>query len=144
VCLKTLKKFKTLFEEKYDGKSPSRDDTENLFRKFCKNLKGKEERFCYYVGGVETSATGILNKISDPIKNHLPESLICEKLKKADSQICDLKYDKSIDFATVKLNKLKVKDLKKILDNWGEYNACKGCAEKSDFVKKIEELLPKY
>lgn len=40
------------------------------------------------------------------------------------------------------LKKLKVKDLKKILDEWGE--SCKGCAEKSDFIRKITELMPKY
>ena len=43
-----------------------------------------------------------------------------------------------------KLNKMRVGELKKILSNWGEDNACKGCAEKSDFVKKVKELLPKY
>lgn len=40
------------------------------------------------------------------------------------------------------LKKLKVKDLKKILEEWGE--SCKGCAEKSDFIRKITELMPKY
>lgn len=38
------------------------------------------------------------------------------------------------------LKKLKVKDLKKILEEWGE--SCKGCAEKSDFIRKITELMP--
>ena len=27
-----------------------------------------------------------------PLKHHLPIVKICEKLKKADSQVCDLKY----------------------------------------------------
>ena len=52
--------------------------------------------------------------------------------------------DKQIDLTKVELKKLKVKDLKKILSDWGEDNACKGCAEKSDFIKKVEELMPKY
>ena len=39
---------------------------------------------------------------------------------------------------------MRVGELKKILSNWGEDNACKGCAEKSDFVKKVRELLPKH
>lgn len=50
--------------------------------------------------------------------------------------------DKQVDLSTVDLKKLKVKDLKKILDEWGE--SCKGCAEKSDFIRKITELMPKY
>lgn len=40
------------------------------------------------------------------------------------------------------LKKLRVKELKKILDDWGE--TCKGCAEKSDYIRKIHELMPKY
>lgn len=52
--------------------------------------------------------------------------------------------DKEIDLSSVNLKKLKVKDLKKILSNWGEDNACKGCAEKSDFIKVVEDLMPKY
>lgn len=38
--------------------------------------------------------------------------------------------------------KMKVKELKKILNIWNE--DCKGCSEKSDFISKIEGLLPKY
>ena len=50
--------------------------------------------------------------------------------------------DKQIDLRTVDFKKLRVKDLRKILDGWDE--TCKGCAEKSDFVTRIKELLPKY
>ena len=40
------------------------------------------------------------------------------------------------------LKKLKVRDLKKILNDWDE--TCEGCLEKPDFIKRIEELKPKY
>lgn len=40
------------------------------------------------------------------------------------------------------LKKLKVRDLKKILNDWDE--SCDGCIEKTDFIKRIEELKPKY
>lgn len=53
-----------------------------------------------------------------------------------------LSADKQIDLSTVDLKKLRVKELKKILDDWGE--TCKGCAEKSDYIRKIHELMPKY
>lgn len=73
----------------------------------------------------------------------MPANKICkDKLLKKDSQICDLKYEKQIDLDTVDLKKLKVKDLKKILSDWGESTF--GMAEKSDFIQKIEELKPKY
>lgn len=35
-----------------------------------------------------------------------------------------------------------MRDLKKILDNWGE--VCDGCLEKTDFIKRIEELKPTH
>lgn len=53
-----------------------------------------------------------------------------------------LPADKQIDLSTADLRKLRVKELRRILDDWGE--TCKGCAEKSDFIRRIHELMPKY
>lgn len=50
--------------------------------------------------------------------------------------------EKQIDLNAVDLKKLKVRDLKKILNDWDE--ECDGCLEKTDFIKRIEELKPKY
>lgn len=50
--------------------------------------------------------------------------------------------EKQIDLDSVDLKKLKVRDLKKILNDWDE--TCDGCLEKPDFIKRIEELKPKY
>lgn len=54
----------------------------------------------------------------------------------------DISAEKQIDLNTVDLKKLKVRDLKKILNDWDE--VCDGCLEKTDFIKRIEELKPKY
>ncbi|XP_051980377.1 mesencephalic astrocyte-derived neurotrophic factor-like [Xyrauchen texanus] len=115
---------------------------ENALLRACKEAKGKENRFCYYIGATSDAATKIINEVSKPMSYHMPADKICEKLKKKDSQICELKYDKQVDLSSVDLKKLKVKDLKKILEEWGE--SCKGCVEKSDFIRKINELMPKY
>jgi len=56
--------------------------------------------------------------------------------------IISLTTEKVIDFKTVDLKKLKVKDLKNILSSWDE--TCDGCIEKSDFISRIEELKPQY
>ena len=48
--------------------------------------------------------------------------------------------EKPIDLEGVDLNKMRVKDLKKILNTWNE--PCMGCAEKRDFIDKINELKP--
>lgn len=50
--------------------------------------------------------------------------------------------EKQIDLRTVDLKKLKVRDLKKVLNDWDE--SCDGCLEKSDYILRIEELKPKY
>lgn len=50
--------------------------------------------------------------------------------------------EKQIDINSVDLKKLKVRDLKKILNDWDE--SCEGCIEKTDFIQRIEQLKPKY
>ncbi len=95
------------------------------------------------MGGADTSATYIIPEMSKPMSWNMPADKICrEKLLKKDSQICDLKYDKQIDVNAVDLKSLKVKDLKKILNDWGEDT--KGFTEKSEFIQRIEELKPKF
>nr|CAG4646623.1 EOG090X0F26 [Macrothrix elegans] len=139
VCFSVVGKFASglTSDEKKNPKT-----IEDKFRTFCKGAKGKDNRFCYYLGGLEESATGILSELSKPLSWSLPTDKVCEKLKKKDVQICDLRYEKSIDLKTVDLKKLKVRDLKKILSDWDE--TCEDCIEKADFIKRIEQLKPKY
>lgn len=47
---------------------------------------------CYYIGATDDAATKIINEVSKPLAHHIPVEKICEKLKKKDSQICELKY----------------------------------------------------
>lgn len=140
VCVGFLERF---YQSLKDNDVQFNSDTVELaLLKACRDAKGKENRFCYYIGATSDAATKITNEVSKPMSFHMPVKKICEKLKKKDSQICDLKYDKQVDLSSVDLKKLKVKDLKKILEEWGE--SCKGCVEKSDFIRKINELMPKY
>jgi len=139
VCNGFLNKFVSETLEKSDT-TPVK--IEAKLREACKKSKNRENRFCYYIGGLEDSATGILPKVSQPLANHLPVNKVCEKLKKADAQICELRYEKQIDLNKVDLKKLKVRDLKKILSDWDE--VCEDCLEKGDYIKHIEKLKPKY
>ncbi|KAK0161179.1 hypothetical protein PV327_009677 [Microctonus hyperodae] len=139
VCVATVNKFADSLADDVK-KDPKK--IEEQFKKFCKGTKSKENRFCYYLGGLDESATGILGELSKPLSWSLPADKICEKLKKKDAQICDLRFEKQIDLNTVDLKKLKVRDLRKILNDWDEN--CDGCIEKTDFIKRIEELKPKY
>ncbi|XP_034387721.1 mesencephalic astrocyte-derived neurotrophic factor [Cyclopterus lumpus] len=140
VCVTFLGKlYRSLEDDQVNFNSV---DIEKAVVKSCRDAKGKENRFCYYIGATSDAATKMINEVSKPLSHHVPVEKICEKLKKKDGQICDLKYDKQLDLTTVDLKKLKVKDLKKILEVWDE--SCKGCAEKNDFIRKITELMPKY
>jgi len=139
VCVTMLDKF-------IDSLSSDQKSTpakiEKAFKKYCKTTKKDDNRFCYFIGGLEESATGILGEMSKPISWGMPADKICIKLYRMDEQICDLKYDKTYDFATINLKKLKVKELKNILSDWNE--KCKGCTEKQDYIKMIEDKMPKY
>ena len=55
---------------------------------------------------------------------------------------CATLAEKAIDWKTVEIAKMRVKELKNVLEGWGE--SCKACTEKSEYVKRVEELLPKY
>ncbi|KAK7102233.1 mesencephalic astrocyte-derived neurotrophic factor homolog [Littorina saxatilis] len=141
VCISVLDRF---LETMPEDERTDQKKLEKKFEKFCKGLKGKDHKICVNLGAVENSPTRILDKMTQPLSWHMPTTKVCQKLKKADAQICDMRYDKQIDLANTNLKKLRVSELKKILSNWGEDNACKGCAEKADFIKEIEKLMPKY
>lgn len=47
---------------------------------------------CYYIGATSDAATKIVNEVSKPLSHHVPVEKICEKLKKKDGQICELRY----------------------------------------------------
>ncbi|KAG5274180.1 hypothetical protein AALO_G00133110 [Alosa alosa] len=140
VCVSFLGRFYQTLKDN-DVKFSSAE-IEKAFMKTCKDAKGKENRLCYYIGATSDAATKMINEVSKPMSYHVPVEKICDKLRKKDSQICELKYEKELDLSTVELKTLKVKELKKILEHWDE--TCKGCVEKTDFIRKIQELMPKY
>jgi len=60
----------------------------------------------------------------------------------AESNIVLVRTEKTYDYSKLDFKKLKVTELKNILSEWGEQ--CRGCTEKSDYVRLVEELLPKH
>jgi hypothetical protein len=141
VCTKTIDAFADTLS---DSEKTDPDKIDKAFKKYCGKVKvdTKEHRLCYYIGALETSATYAIGDLSKPLSWGIPIEKICrERLSKSNPQICDLKYDKQIDVNAVDLNKLKVKDLKKILSDWGE---TADFIEKSEFIKRINEVKDKY
>jgi mesencephalic astrocyte-derived neurotrophic factor len=139
VCVKFVSKFISTLDEATKS-NPGKIET--AFRKTCKTTKKDDNRFCYYVGGLEESATGMLSEMSKPISWSMPADKVCMKLYRMDKQICDLRYEKTFDFAKVNLKKLKVTELKQILSDWGEN--CRGCTEKDEFIQLVEDVMPKH
>ncbi|CAF0732243.1 unnamed protein product [Rotaria sp. Silwood1] len=141
VCIKTINTFADTLSE---HEKTNAEKIEKAFKKFCSKVKvdTKEHRLCYYIGALETSATYAIGDLSKPLSWGIPVEKICrERLSKTNPQICDLKFEKQIDVNSVDLNKLKVKDLKKILSDWGE---SVDFIEKSEFIKRINEIKDKY
>ena len=93
----------------------------------------KDVKMCYSFNPIKKS-------ISQPFASGMPKKKVCQKLKKDNPDICDSRYPIKIEKKEgekVNYSKMKVKDLKKILDQRG--TKCVGCTEKPDFVKKCEE-----
>ena len=141
VCLKRIGDFQSELKA-----AKTSNEIESGIKTICKTYTDKaDQRFCFYIGGAEDSATSLLRTISSAMQNHFPPLKICDKLKSSDGQICEVKYEqpaKPIDWATIDLNKMRVKELKQILDKWNE--KCEGCTDKSDYVRMIQQLKNKY
>jgi len=140
VCIQVLKDVMENVVKPEDRSNQNK--ISEAIREHCGGLRNKEHKLCFYIGALPESATSIMSEVSKPLSWSMPVEKVCDKLRQMDAQICELKYDKQLDWKTVDLNKLRVKELKKILDDWGEY--CKGCTEKSEFVRRINELKPKF
>jgi mesencephalic astrocyte-derived neurotrophic factor len=141
VCLKDVTQF-----QKELSKLGSQDKIEAGIRKICKGYTNKaDKRFCYYIGGSDDAATSLLRTISGPLMNHMPVEKICERLKQADGQICAVKYEKPkepVDYSKVDFNKMRVKELRDILNEWGV--KAEKISEKTELIELIKKELPKH
>jgi len=95
---------------------------------------------CYYMGiGDAESGTagGVKREISGSLARGINAKRLCNRLKSKDAQMCELKYEKKIDIKNTNLNKLRVKELRKICDDEGIDT--KGMVEKDEYIKKIKD-----
>merc|ERR1712170_230330 len=109
VCISVVNKF---IKNADEAKATSMDDIKKVVKTTCKDLKQRENRFCYYIGATDDAATTMVNEVTKPMSFHMPAEKICEKLKPKDAQICELKYEKQLDWKNINLNKMRVKELK--------------------------------
>merc|ERR1719378_957634 len=82
--------------------------------KFCKTAKGKDQTMCYYMGvgdSEQGTSGGVKREISSSFSRGVNAKRLCNRLKKKDGQMCELKYEKKIDPSTADWKKLRVKEL---------------------------------
>mmetsp|Transcript_5176 Transcript_5176/g.6739 ORF Transcript_5176/g.6739 Transcript_5176/m.6739 type:complete len:91 (+) Transcript_5176:367-639(+) len=79
----------------------------------------------------------IKKSVSQPFTLRLPKLKVCQRLKKSNPEICDVKNAVKVAPAASEadVKKLRVKQLKSILNDRGV--TCDGCLEKEDFVKRV-------
>jgi len=80
------------------------------------------------------------------MKNGVPPSVICQRLKKKAPEICSLRFSNTASAAssitaTTDLSTLKISQLKTFM---AEKNiVCNDCIEKADFVAKVKAYFEK-
>lgn len=93
----------------------------------------KDVKMCYIFEPIKKS-------VSTPMATGMPKKKVCQRLKKENPEICEIKYPIKVEKKAgeeIDYNKMKVKELKTLLDQRGV--KCSGCTEKADFVKKCKE-----
>jgi hypothetical protein len=103
--------------------------------KYCANkdktLTAREKKICYYVDPIKRD-------VAQPFSLGMTSLKLCKRITKSNPEICSVKFPvKTENLEKKDLSKLRVKQLKKILDERGvDY---KDLLEKDEFVKKVQE-----
>ena len=143
MCVATLTAIDALVPS---GKKSDKPEIETAIGKHCTKsgfgsvwlpnpalTNPKDVKMCYYMEPIKKS-------ISQLFSTGMPKQKVCVRLKKDNPEICEVKYPLKVDKKEgeeVNYNKMKVKELKELLNNRGV--KCIGCTEKEDFVKKCKE-----
>eukprot|EP01031_Cornospumella_fuschlensis_P025030 gene25030-30234_t len=93
----------------------------------------KDVKMCYIFEPIKKA-------ISTPFSMGMPKKKVCERLKKDNPEVCQVKYPIKVEKKegeTIDYNKMKIKELKQLLKE--RDISCVGCTEKADYVKKAQE-----
>ena len=108
---------------------------EQAMQDYCDNkdskLSAREKKICYYIDPIKRD-------IAQPFSLGMSSLKVCKRITKSNPEICSVKFPVKTDKMEKKdLSKLRVKQLKKILDERGvDY---RGLLEKEEFIKKVQE-----
>ncbi|KAF1745041.1 hypothetical protein MXB_4862 [Myxobolus squamalis] len=131
-CISMLSTFKakTLQEVKNKDLDGFIKNVKQICKKFTHG--SPKEKFCYSIGGRDDSSATLLSHIFTGI-DYLPHEKQCLDLNAKYGEVCQDKVKLKIDWE--KVHKYSTKELKAMLKQ--ENDACEGCFEKSEFVKKL-------
>jgi hypothetical protein len=115
--------------------SKNKPKIEAAMGKYCANkenkLSARERKICYYIDPIKRD-------VAQPFSLGMPSLKVCKRITKSNPEICTVKFPVKTDKLDKKdLSKLRVKQLKKILDERGV--GYKGLLEKEEFIKKVQE-----
>lgn len=102
---------------------------------YCANLNSslnaKEKKICYYIDPIKRD-------VAQPFSLGMSSLKLCQRINKSNPEICTVKLPvKAEKMEKADITKLRVKQLKQILAERGV--ECKGCVEKDEFVKRVQE-----
>jgi len=128
VCVQVLDKIANKMEKK---ERKNKEKIEAAIGKYCSNkeLDQREKKMCYYFDPIKRS-------VAHPFSLGMPMLKVCNRLKKDNPDICSVRNPEKVAPDT-DYTKLRIKQLKQILNERGVQ--CKGCLEKSDYVKRCQE-----
>lgn len=124
--------IRALLSKEESNKKPA---IEAAMGKYCddkqKKLNPKEKKICYYIDPIKRD-------VAQPFSLGMPSLKVCERINKSNPEICTVKMPVKTESMEKKdITKLRVKQLKQILADRGV--ECKGCVEKEEFVKRVQE-----
>ena len=132
VCVKVMDDIRANMSKADSKDKPA---IESAIGKYCKNEEGalsaREKKICYYIDPIKRD-------VAQPFSLGMNSLRVCKRITKANPEICSVKFPVKTDKMELKdLTKLRVKQLKKILDERGV--SYKGLLEKEEFIKKVQE-----
>lgn len=113
--------------------SRKKPEIEKAMGAYCakENLTSREKKICYYIDPIKRD-------IAQPFSLGMDTLKLCKRISKTNPEICTVKFPVQTQNLEKKdLSKLRVKQLKQILSERGV--ECKGCVEKDEFIKKVQD-----
>ena len=131
VCVLVMDAVKSTMTKEEQKSKPA---IEKALGDYCANtdkLNAKEKKICYYIDPIKRD-------VAQPFSLGMPSLKVCERITKTNPEICSVKLTvKTEKMEKADITKLRVKQLKQILADRGV--ECKGCVEKEEFVKRVQE-----